>query len=106
MAPHILELKSYLSNPAPVFSLLILGERGTGKTKGITDLAIDLGKKVVKTNGASFADDTLAESELFGHKKGAFTGAYNDKDGLLNEANKGILFIDEVHTLINGYNRS
>jgi transcriptional regulator with PAS, ATPase and Fis domain len=42
---------------------------------------------------------TLAESEFFGHKRGAFTGAYEDKDGLIKQANNGTLFLDEVAEL-------
>lgn len=89
------QLESYLSNPGR-FSVLILGERGVGKTKWVQDKCKE---KLVIANCASFADDTMAESELFGYKKGAFTGATEDKNGLFKEADNGTLFFDEVHNL-------
>ncbi len=91
------QLKYYLSNPGR-FSVLIIGERGTGKTQLVKNLASKT-EKVVVANCASFSDDTMAESELFGYQKGAFTGANNDKKGLFEEANGGVLFLDEVHNL-------
>lgn len=96
---HIELLEQFLRNPGR-FSVLILGERGTGKTKWVKQIAEEkLGAKVIIANCASFSDDTMAESELFGHAKGSFTGASADKTGLFKEADKGILFLDEVHTL-------
>jgi len=93
-------LEHFLSNPSKIFSILILGERGTGKTRWVKKIAIEkLKKKVVVANCASFSDDTMAESELFGHKKGSFTGAIADNNGLFNEAANHILFLDEVHNL-------
>ena len=92
-------LEYYLKNPGN-FSILILGERGTGKTKWVKEIAEERHKtKVVVANCASFSDDTMAESELFGHKQGSFTGATKDKDGLFKEAANAILFLDEVHNL-------
>lgn len=92
-------LEHYLKNPGR-FSILILGERGTGKTKWVKEIADEkLQLKVVVANCASFSDDTMAESELFGHKKGSFTGATDDKVGLFKEAANAILFLDEVHNL-------
>lgn len=90
-------LEHYLSNPGR-FSILILGERGTGKTKLVKEISEEK-EKVIVANCASFSDDTMAESELFGHKKGAFTGASESKKGLFEEADRGILFLDEVHNL-------
>lgn len=93
-------LAHYLNNPG-MFSILILGERGIGKTKWVKEIAQErLHKKVITANCAAFSDDTMAESELFGHKKGAFTGAVEDKDGLFKSAANQILFLDEVHTLL------
>jgi transcriptional regulator with AAA-type ATPase domain len=81
------------------FSLLILGERGTGKTRMIDENAGQLKKKLITANCASFDDDSKAESELFGYAKGAFTGAQRSYKGLFKEADKGILFLDEIHHL-------
>jgi len=93
-------LEHYLRNPGKIFSILILGERGTGKTRWVKEIAKEkLKKEVVVANCASFSDDTMAESELFGHKKGSFTGAFADSDGLFKEAANQILFFDEVHNL-------
>ena len=92
-------LEHYLKNPGR-FSVLILGERGIGKTKWVKQIAEEkLEIEPVTANCASFSDDTMAESELFGHTKGAFTGAIGEKQGLFKEADNGILFLDEVHTL-------
>ncbi len=73
------------------FPILILGERGTGKSRLP-------GKNVIIENCASFEDSNMAESALFGHVKGAFTGAV-DKKGLFERANNQILFLDEIHHL-------
>lgn len=83
------------------FAILIMGERGIGKSHMIKEMKKNndtLAGKFVECNCASFADDTMFESEVFGHTKGAFTGAHDNKDGLLKEADKGgILFMDEIH---------
>ena len=79
------------------FAILILGERGTGKSRLIEKHE---GSRTVKeANCASFPDDIMAESDLFGYIKGAFTGATTDKAGLIKEAENGILFLDEIHNL-------
>ena len=87
-------MKSYLESG---FSVLILGDRGIGKTSLIERHKEN--KRFVEANCASFAEDTMAESDLFGYIKGAFTGASSDKNGLIKEAENGILFLDEVHRL-------
>lgn len=80
--------------------LLILGERGTGKTRLVETLVATLKRrKKVVTVPCGGLDSALAESLLFGHRKGAFTGAATDRPGLLAEANGGILFLDEVQDL-------
>lgn len=80
--------------------LLILGERGTGKTRLVEQLVLALkGRRKVVTLPCGGLDSALAESLLFGHVKGAFTGALEEKKGLLHEANGGILFLDEVQDL-------
>ena len=85
------------------FSVLLLGERGTGKSSIIRELAKNRetasSGKLVEANCASFTDSEIAESELFGYKKGAFTGANGDKKGLIEAAANGILFLDEFHHL-------
>lgn len=82
------------------FSILLLGERGIGKSQ-IADESVPKHKRdfFKSANCASFDDDSKAEAELFGYKKGSFTGAISDKKGLLEEANGGVLFLDEIHHL-------
>lgn len=82
-------------------SLLILGETGVGKTKVaeiIHSFTCEENHKFVAIN-ASAIPENLLESELFGHVKGAFTGAINDKKGLLSVANNGTVFIDEITSI-------
>lgn len=80
--------------------LLILGERGTGKTRLVETIVATLkARKNVVTVPCGGFDSALAESLLFGHRKGAFTGAAADRQGLLAEADGGILFLDEVQDL-------
>lgn len=76
-------------------SILILGESGTGKDHLAQYIASRMNKKLVATNMAAIPKD-MAESELFGHKKGSFTGALTDKKGLIEEADGGIFFLDEI----------
>lgn len=81
-------------------ALLILGERGTGKTRLVETIVATLkARKKVVTVPCGGLDSALAESLLFGHRKGAFTGAATDRRGLLAEADGGILFLDEVQDL-------
>lgn len=92
----------HLARYARVFGapLLILGERGTGKTRLVeTFIATLKGRKRVVTVPCGGLDSALAESLLFGHRKGAFTGAAGDRPGLVKEADGGILFLDEVQDL-------
>lgn len=83
------------------FRILIMGERGLGKSRLIKEFAEKHKiRPFIEANGASFADDTMAESELFGYERGTFTGGLKDgKKGLLLEANGGVFFLDEVHHL-------
>ena len=85
-------IKRASSSPEPV---LILGETGTGKELVARSISTLYGGKFVALNCASIPAE-LMESELFGYKKGAFTGAERDKRGLLEEADGGVLFLDEV----------
>ena len=80
--------------------LLILGERGIGKTRLVETHVTRLKqRKKLITVPCGTLDSELAESELFGHLKGSFTGATQKREGLLKEANGGILFLDEVQDL-------
>lgn len=80
--------------------LLVLGERGTGKTRLVETIVATLKARMkVVTVPCGGLDSALAESLLFGHRKGAFTGAATDRPGLIAEADGGILFLDEVQDL-------
>jgi two-component system NtrC family response regulator len=79
-------------------SVLLEGETGVGKELFAQALHYDSPRKnkaFVAVNCSAFPKDLL-ESELFGHKKGAYTGAVNDKKGLFEEASNGTLFLDEI----------
>jgi DNA-binding NtrC family response regulator len=79
-------------------SVLILGESGTGKEKiadCIHNLSPRKGKPFIKVNCVALPS-TLIESELFGHEKGAFTGANEQRIGKFEKADKGTIFLDEV----------
>jgi len=96
---EIKEVKKYISlvstSTAPV---LVLGETGTGKelvARAIHALSIRSTNPFVVINSSCLQENIL-ESELFGYKRGAFTGAQTDKVGLLQIADKGTFFIDEV----------
>jgi len=79
-------------------TVLLLGETGTGKeifAQAIHNASNRANKPFVAINCSAFSRELL-ESEMFGHKAGAFTGAMKDKKGLLEEANTGTIFLDEV----------
>ena len=79
-------------------NVLILGENGTGKdliAQSIYRLSLRKDKPFIKVDVGALTD-TLFESELFGHKKGAFTDAREDRMGLIEAANEGTLFLDEI----------
>ena len=78
--------------------VLLTGETGTGKevfAQAIHDNSSRRQKSFVAINCSSFTKELL-ESEMFGHKAGAFTGAVKDKKGLFEEADKGTIFLDEI----------
>ncbi len=79
-------------------TVLLLGETGTGKevfAQAINIASSTGARPFIALNCAAFSKELL-ESELFGHKAGAFTGALKEKKGLLEEANSGTLFLDEI----------
>ena len=84
--------------PRPI---LITGERGTGKeliARAIHAAAGESGRPMISINCAAFSD-SLLESELFGHEKGAFTGADSIKHGKFELADHGTLFLDEIGSM-------
>jgi len=97
--PLLKRILRQVETVAPTTStVLILGETGTGKeliARAIHNLSSRRERTFVKLNCAAIPTGLL-ESELFGHEKGAFTGAISQKIGRLELANKGTLFLDEV----------
>ncbi|GGC00188.1 transcriptional regulator [Marinobacterium zhoushanense] len=82
-------------------TVLILGESGTGKelaARAIHEQSERAGRTMISVNCAAIPD-TLIESELFGHEKGAFTGANSSRSGLIEAADGGTLFLDEIGEL-------
>jgi two-component system response regulator HydG len=79
-------------------NILIYGETGSGKSSYVKKIANELEKTFLQINVCNLPSE-LIESELFGHCKGSFTGAFKDKVGLCDEVGEGVLFIDEVGEL-------
>ena len=101
-SPALLRALNVLEKVAPTEAkVLILGETGTGKelaARAIHNLSKRSLKPYIKINCAAIPENLL-ESELFGHKKGSFTGASQDKTGKFKAADGGTLFLDEIGDL-------
>ncbi len=97
--PTMLEIFALIENIARHFSaVLITGETGTGKegaARAIHALSPYKDRPLVVCDCAAIPEN-LFESELFGYRKGAFTGADRDKRGLFEEADQGVIFLDEI----------
>jgi transcriptional regulator with PAS, ATPase and Fis domain/iron only hydrogenase large subunit-like protein len=97
--PGIQEVLRLISQVGPTpTTVLIRGETGTGKeltARAIHRMSQRNDKPLVTVNCTTITDSIL-ESELFGHKKGSFTGAVADKKGLFEAANGGTIFLDEI----------
>lgn len=100
--PTMMRVKTLVDKIAPTeSSVLILGETGTGKelvARRIHELSKRADRPFVPVNCGALPEN-LVESELFGHKKGAFTGADAPRKGLIEVANGGTLFLDELGEL-------
>ena len=100
--PKSQALLAHLQQVAPSdASVLIIGETGTGKelvARHLHELSARRGGPFVAVNCGAFSEN-LVEAELFGHEKGAFTGALSSKAGWFEEANGGTLFLDEIGDL-------
>ena len=98
-SPAVMEAVSLAKKVAKTdAAVLLLGETGTGKevfAEAIHYESLRKNKPFVAVNCSAFSKDLL-ESELFGYKAGAFTGAVKDKRGLFEEANGGTIFLDEL----------
>jgi Nif-specific regulatory protein len=101
-SPRIREVYQFISRVAPTDStVLITGESGTGKELAARAIHLNSPRKskpFIAVNCAALTE-TLLESELFGHEKGAFTGAIAQKKGKLEIADTGTLFLDEIGEL-------
>ncbi|MFX3619005.1 MAG: sigma 54-interacting transcriptional regulator [Sporolactobacillus sp.] len=100
--------KAAVTYPPNGLPILLSGSSGSGKSYlatliykfACTKKVIELNAPLITLNCADFANNPeLMSDTLFGHKKGAYTGADTDKSGLLDHANGGFLFLDEVHRL-------
>ncbi|MFD2720395.1 sigma-54-dependent transcriptional regulator [Hymenobacter monticola] len=101
-SPELQRVQQLARQVAPTDSTVLLeGPTGSGKelfAQAIHQASPRKAKNFVAVNCSAFPKDLL-ESELFGYRKGAFTGALTDKKGLLEEANGGTLFLDEIGEL-------
>lgn len=101
-SPQIQALKKMITRVASSkTNILIIGESGTGKelvARALHELSPVHGGPFIAVNCGAIPE-TLIESELFGHKKGSFTGAVAEKPGLFEAADGGTLFLDEIGEL-------
>jgi two-component system, NtrC family, response regulator AtoC len=101
-SPRMREVRDIIEHAAGVnVTILITGETGTGKdlvARAVHELSARHGGPFVKVNCAALPRELL-ESELFGHERGAFTGAHQLKLGKFESANRGSIFLDEVGDL-------
>ncbi|MBM7835338.1 sigma 54-interacting transcriptional regulator [Clostridium sardiniense] len=104
----IQQAKAAMMYPPRGLHTLILGETGVGKSMfaelmyqfAKEDNLLDKDAPFIRFNCADYADNPqLVIAQIFGVKKGAYTGADKDKEGLLKKANGGIIFLDEIHRL-------
>jgi DNA-binding NtrC family response regulator len=102
-SPKIIELQKKIEKIAPFQEpVLITGESGVGKeslAQAIYLLGPRRGKAMVSINCPQYREGNLTVSELFGHRKGSFTGATSDRQGCFETANGGVIFLDEIGDL-------
>jgi transcriptional regulator with GAF, ATPase, and Fis domain len=102
--PAIVKLRALVERVAPTeLTVLITGESGTGKevvARAIHALSPRRHQPFVAVNCAAIPHDLL-ESEMFGHERGAFTGAAGSRHGLLTTADRGTIFLDEIGEMPN-----
>ncbi|HSW51125.1 MAG TPA: sigma-54 dependent transcriptional regulator [Bryobacteraceae bacterium] len=101
-SPVMRDIFERIRQVAPTMgTVLITGPSGTGKelvARAIHQHSLRSGNKMITVNCTAIPSEVL-ESELFGHVKGAFTGAWKEKKGLVEEAHEGTLFLDEIGDL-------
>ncbi|MCF6461447.1 AAA family ATPase [Clostridium sp. Cult3] len=108
LAMPIQKAKAAIMYPPKGLHTLLLGETGVGKSMfaelmyrfAVESNAISSDAPFIRFNCADYVDNpNLLTAQIFGVKKGAYTGAHRDKDGLLAQADKGFIFLDEIHRL-------